>query len=205
MKESRPLHLKRSAMAAVTAALMFAAAVAGPAAAYTVISESGLVGNYSLPDSAGSPGATCAYGQEVPPNWAWLKWMKVRAPQAFAADRNSGARDQRRVSWQFKIQRAPYDMSEPWQTVATSVVQRRTAYEDQAAAFTPIQVNYNATTSQPGSENDLLRALVILKWYRPNGSVEGTVKLAPTNYRNKSPFGVNTTGNSWCQARVTSG
>lgn len=199
------MHLKRSMLAAMTAALMIGAAIAGPASAYNVISQTGAVGNYSMTDSSVSPGATCAYGQEVPPNWAWLKWMKVRAPQVFAADRNSGARDQRRVSWQFKIQRAPYDMSEPWQTTASSAVQRRIAYDNQAAAFTPMQVNYNATTSQPGSDDDLLRALVILKWYRPNGSVEGTVRLAPTYYRNKSPFGVNTGGNPWCQARVTSG
>lgn len=199
------MHLKRSALVAAAAALMIAATVAGPAAAYTVVSESGLHGNYALTDSSESPAGTCSYGQEVPPNWRWLKWMKIRAPQVFAADRNSGVRDQRRVSWQFKIQRSPFDMSEPWQTVATSAVQRRTAWDDQAAAFTAMKVYYNATTSEPGSDNDLLRGLVILRWYKPNGSVEGKVKLAPTYYRHMSGFGTNTSGNSWCQVRVTSG
>ncbi|MGI8929346.1 MAG: hypothetical protein ACR2H0_07785 [Candidatus Limnocylindrales bacterium] len=58
-----------------------------------------------MTDSAVSPSATCGYGPAEPPHdWAWLDWMKLRAPRVYAADRNAGVREQRRVSWQFKVQ-----------------------------------------------------------------------------------------------------
>ena len=199
------MHMKRSALVAATGALMFAAVIAGPAAAYTVVSESGTHGSYSITDSLTKPGATCRYGNGEPPNnWAWLDWMTVLAPRVFAADRNSSVRDHRQVSWQFKIQRTA-DNTTAWHTVASSAVQKATAWDNQAASFTSMKITYNAYTTATGSENDILRALVILKWYKPSGAVEGTVQLTPTHYLFKSEWGIATGGNPWCVARATEG
>lgn len=181
------------------------AAAAGPASAYTLVSETGMVGPYSLTESAESPAAKCGYGRQVPPNSAWFKWMKLRAPRVRAADRNSDLRDHRHVTWQFKIQRKIYDSPDPWQTVAASAVQGGTAYEDQAAPFSAMQVYYNARSHQQADDYYILRALVIIKWYRPGGAVEGTVRLTPTYYSGKMPWGTSTFGNDWCAAETTSG
>lgn len=199
------MHPRRSALAAATAALVCAMAFVAPAAAYTVVSESGTHGHYLITDSFTKQGATCSFGNGEPPyGWAWLDWMTARAPKVFAADRNSSVRDHRKVSWQFKIQRAPYNTT-AWQTVASSAVQKATAWDDQAASFSYMKITYDAHTTASGSENDQLRALIILKWYKPSGAVEGTVQLAPSYYRYISEWSTNTAGNEWCGVRATEG
>lgn len=194
-------------VAALALTLSASFALAGPAAAYTVISETGLVGEYSLNESAESPAATCGYGKEVPPNSAWFKWMKVRAPQVRAADRNSSVREHRHVTWQFKIQRRQYpaDSAAPWQTVASSNVQGATAYEDQNAPFTQMKVYWNARQYEQPADYYIARALVIIKWFKPGGGVEGTVKLTPTYYAGKTPWGTTTFSTDYCATETTSG
>ena len=174
---------------AVALALPFVLVSAGPTAAYQVLVENGLHGHYGLDDTYLVPGGTCKYGEIVYSNWAYLIWMKVKAPQVFAADRNSEMRDHRVVSWQFKLQRKRYEAT-TWKTIKSSAIQRMTAYEDQAAPFTALTINYDAENEDPSHDpngpNIIFRALVIIKWYKPDNSVEGTVKLIPDYYKTKS-------------------
>jgi hypothetical protein len=167
-----------------TMAFALAVAMAGPAAAYQVISEVGPHGHYDITDTIGTPGAKCSYGPQVYTNWAYLKSMKVYAPHVFAADRNSEKRDHRTVSWQFKLQRQSAGES-AWHTFKSSAKQTKVAYEDTMAPFTAMTITYNSENSDPdhvSGPNLYYRALVIIKWYKPDGSVESTVKLVPDYY-----------------------
>jgi hypothetical protein len=126
--------------------------------------------------------------------------MKVQPPQVFAADRNSDKREHRRVSWQFKIQASPGVSPQVWETVASSGKQSATAYEDAAAPFSFMQLAFNAKNLPNASENgDLMRALVVIEWYRPSGGAEGTAKLGLEYHKYKSPYGVRI-GQGWCVA-----
>jgi hypothetical protein len=172
------------AMALVTGLLV---AGAGSAAGTTFVGETGLLGNYYLADTDTTPAATCGYGNEVPPNGAWFKWMKVQPPTVYAADRDSGVIDHRRVSWQFKIQTRPYESTGSWKTVAVSEKQKAKAYENLAAPFTAMRVDWRPHHSDPVVFKHV-RALVIVKFYKPNGTVEGTAKFLVDWYKNKTPW-----------------
>ncbi len=158
-----------------------------PAAGTTFVSETGLLGNYYLADAESTPAAACGYGHEVPPNGAWFKWMKVQPPTVYAADRDSGVIDHRKVSWQFKLQIRRYDSTGKWKTVASSDVQKAKAYENLAAPFTAMRVDWKPHHSDPVIFKDL-RALVIIKFYKPNGKVEGTAKFIVDWYKRKEPW-----------------
>ena len=168
-------------------ALPFALAAAGPAAAYQIISEVGPHGNVWFDDTTMAPAGTCTYGDIQFSNVAYLVKMKVRAPHVFAADRNSDLRDHRVVSWQWNLQRKNMDAATPkWKVIKSSGVQRKTAYEDQQAAFTAMTIKYDSEARQDPNHNTpyvIYRAMVIVKWYKPNGDVESTVKIVPTYYK----------------------
>jgi len=180
---------------------------AGPALGYSVISQSGMVGPYSLIDTIEMPAGTCSYGDSQPPfDWAWLHWMKVRAPQVKAADRQPGVRDHRHVDWRIKIQRQLFGSSDPWETVAQSHIQKAQAYEDAAAPFSPIKLRYNAHVDIPNAEEYVYRAVVIIRWIKFGGTVEGTVRLTPTYYKMLTPFSPpHTGGGDYCGAISTAG
>jgi hypothetical protein len=173
---------------ALALALPFVLAAAGPAAGYQTVSETGMVGEIYLTDTMEMPAGTCTYGEKVYSNWAYLRWMKVRAPQVFAADRNASRRDRKQVSWQWKLQRMRSDET-TWRVIKSSAIQRGTAYEDQKAPFTAMQINYNSH-NEDLNHNAVhyvdFRALVIIKWFKGDGSLEGTVKLVPSWYRTMS-------------------
>jgi hypothetical protein len=172
--------------------------------AYTVISEAGLHGNYSLTESYAAPATKCAYGKQVPPNGAWFRFMRVAPPTVFAADRNSAIRDHRRVSWQFKIQVMPFSGG-LWQKVASSGIQKATAYEDLAAPFSAMKLYWKPSRTGPNAGALKVRTLIVIRWYKPGGAVEGTVKLTADYYYLKMPWGNTTSGATYCQDYVTSG
>lgn len=182
--------------------LPFVLATAGPASAYQVVYEDGLVGEYSFEDSSDKPGVWCGYSQQYPPNSAFFRWMKVRRPIVRAADRNAGVRDSRKVRWFWKLQRGTYPGS-AWTTVATSDKQTKIAYEDQAAAFTPLRIDRNTGTQ--ANELMIFRALVTIQFLKPNGAVEGTVRATLDWERRNQPWGYSTSNNGWCAQWVTSG
>ena len=177
--------MRRPSLVAILAALLFALSNVGSVAAYSVISENGPHGDVFLDDTLDTPAGTCNYGDVVYSNWAYFESMRVRAPQVFAADRSSTKRDHRAVSWQWKLQRKP-DTATKWKAIKSSEIQRDTAYEDQQASFSPMLINYNSEKEDPDHTSNSgvsFRALVIVKWYRGDGSVEATVKLVPSLYR----------------------
>lgn len=149
-------------------------AMAGPAAAFDVISSSGHTGDYGyLPsDDSSHPPGKCGYGAVQADGLAHLRWIKVIGPKIAARD-VTGGRDHQQASWQLKIQRSVH--GGPWKTVAHSGIQTKTTYDDVSADYTPMKVSVN------GKIDQIYRAIVILRWMR-NGNVEGTVKLHPTNY-----------------------
>jgi len=199
--------MRRTRLFVIAAMVAGLFANAGPALGYSVISESGMVGPYSLTDTSEMPAGTCGYGDPQPPyDWAWLHWMKVRAPQVYAADRKPGVRDQRHVDWRIRIQRHLFGSLDPWETVAQSHIQKALAYEDAAAPFTPIKLRYNANVNIPNNDSYVYRAFVIIRWIKFGGTVEGTVRLTPTYYRMKTPFSPPFTGGGdFCGAITTEG
>jgi hypothetical protein len=95
-----------------------------------------------------------------------------------------------------------------WTTVASSVVQKATAYEDAPAPLSALRAKYNAEAkldpNHSGSEA-IFRALVTIKWIKPSGAVEATVRVVPTYvYINDATY-LHTSSNGWCQAISTDG
>lgn len=180
------------AAAAALLAVLVAAAGALPAAGYSVISESGLVGPYTFAESEAAPRVRCRYGDFVADK-QYLQWMRVGPPTVLAADRDSGRRDSRMVGWRFLIQRLGTDLT-TWTTVARSPLQKARAYEDQAAALTAMKVHYSASDI-----NRQFRALVVINWYRPDGSIEGRVRLTPQYYQARFPDAVGPTFSDGCR------
>jgi len=197
----------RRAIGSLAIALAFVAqGLLQPAlvSAYTVISESGLHGNYWLTESAAAPATKCVYGKQVPPNGAWFRFMRVKPPTVFAADRNSAIRDHRRVSWQFKVQVMPFSGGS-WKKVASSGIQKATAYEDQAAPFSAMKVYWKPSRTGPNAGALKVRNLIVIRWYKPGGAIEGKVKLTADYYYLKMPWGNATSGQAYCQDYTTSG
>jgi hypothetical protein len=181
--------VRRLSLAAILAALAIGAG-AGPAAAYSTV-ETGLVGNYWYNnDSSGSPLAGCGYHDEGYTNWIWLDWVRVPAPIVYAADRNSeNDLESRRVSFQLKIQRHLFGSTDPWKVVASSPIQVKRAYENTKAPFSAIKLYFTPDKTLTNGQRGQFRAMVVLKFIKNNGVVEGTVKLWPSFYNKRSPYG----------------
>jgi hypothetical protein len=167
------------------------------------------VGEYSYSESSETPIATCGYaGPEGPDNWIWLNWVRVTAPTVTAADRNSATRDRRTVSFQLKIQRNTLGSGAPWSVVKSSRVQKAAAYDDQAAALSPIKLYFTPKKTIFNGQNAIFRAMVVVKWLKKDGSVEGTARIWPSYYRLNSrnystPYP--TTEDDYCSAINTDG
>ena len=198
----------RTAGVAGSIATLAIALLPNPAGAYGT-AESGLVGEYSYSESSDTPIATCGYAGPVgPSNWIWLNWVRVTAPTVRSADRNSETRDRRTVSVQLKIQRNTLGSSDPWSVVKSSHVQKATAYDDQAAALSPIKLYFTPKKTFFNGQNAIFRAMVLVKWLKKDGSVEGTAKIWPTYYRLNSPYYSKpypSTGDGYCAAIHTDG
>lgn len=162
-------NLNRSAVLATALGMVLLLSVGAPASAFQIMDSSGPYGDFGyLPaDDSASPAGKCGYSDVLADNYAHLRWVKVRGPEALARDVTPG-RDQQKTSWQLRVQRQQGGGA--WKTVAKSAVQSRTAYDDQSAAFDPIKVYVK------GSADQLWRGIVLIKWWR-NGAVEAWVKL----------------------------
>ncbi len=81
--------------------------MAAPVSAQVVVDSHGMTGDWGyLPaDDSSSPGAKCGYSAEHNDGFAYLRWIKVRAPRVTARDVTAG-QDQQKVSWQVIIQRS---------------------------------------------------------------------------------------------------
>lgn len=203
-----PRRRLRSAGLAGSTAVLALALLPAPAGAYGT-AESGLVGDYSYSESSDTPIASCGYAGPVgPSNWIWLNWVRVTAPTVRAADRNTQTRDRRTVSFQLKIQRNTFGSSDPWSVVKSSRIQKASAYDDQAAALSPIKLYFTPKKTNSNGHHAIFRAMVVVKWLKKDGSVEGTAKIWPTHYRINSPYYSKpypTRGDGYCSAVHTNG
>ena len=200
-------RLRTLGLPASTAALALAL-VTSPAVAYSV-SETGLVGEYSYSEGPDTPFATCGYAGPLwrDTNWIWFNWMRVTPPEVRTADRNSETRDRRTVSFQLKIQRTTIG-SGTWQVVKSSSIQKAPAWDDQAAALSPIKLFFTPKKTTFNGQNAMFRAMVLVKWFKRDGTVEGTVKMWPSYYRLNSPHNTKpypVTPDDYCCAISTDG
>ena len=152
---------------AVVISLLVASAPVGAAA---VVHESGSFGPYGFVDDLSSPdhaGALCKYtGSPID----WFRWMRVSAPQVYAANNNNTVREHRVVGWRVRLQRGT-SPGGPWKTTLTSPEERATAYDDTPAVLHPIFVKRQSDNTQL-----IYRALVVIRWYH-GGAVEGSAVL----------------------------
>lgn len=192
-------RLLKSVIPLALAAVVLAG-LAGPAAAYTIVSETGMIGSWSLTDTAATPGATCRYGAVQPPNHTYLRWVKVRPPVVYAADRSAEKIDRKKIVWFWRLQRKSLNGT-TWHTVGTSTRQSAFAYENQPAPFSASTIYENGSTNA----FSFYRALVVIRWVKANGTIEGAAKATVDYYRLKSPFGIRTSGGQFCGSLETSG
>jgi hypothetical protein len=189
---------------ALSIGLLAMLALASPVSAATVRKDTGVHGDWTVTDTnqLGSTGATCGYGQEFAPDFAYFRWMKARAPIVFATDSHPAQEDSQKVTWQFKIQRLN-GTNTPWITVATSSLQHARAYDDKQAPFTDMKLYWKGENAPGDGFSQVLRVLAIIKWYTPGGAVAGVVQYSVDNYSIKA-FGA-TYLVSFCSPEATAG
>ena len=165
---------------APVSAIVLSIVVAGAVAAD---GTTGQVGHYVFTDSASKPGATCVYnttgGSE-----AFLNSVVVRAPSVWWPDTSSSSNTQHgQVGWKAIVKEGSPGS---WSTIASSSVQKKTAYEDHPfhdpadkAPFTNLTVSFTS--------NKFMNYLVTVKvfWYRADGSVKGTATHDVVHYRDR--------------------
>ena len=200
---THPRHRLRSALFALPLALIAALLLSGQAAAIIYTHTTGEVGHWSFDDNSTTPGVTCNYGPTSDDNHYFMTNIKVIAPTVFAADRDPSKVDTRKVSWQFQIQRKLYPDGK-WKVIASSAVQKGTAKDNQAAPFTALTLNHDGHHAALDTDW-LVRVQVLIKWYKPNGAVEGTVLFRPSYYTVKTPDFSGVSSQHWCQEVETSG
>ena len=178
------MRMTRVATIAVLMSVTALLAMAGPAAAFQIVKQSGPHGDFgsqvSHSDSSSSPGARCGYSAADQNGNAFLRWIKVYHFLAGARDITSG-RDSQQISFQAFVQRQVNGGA--WKTVGKSAVQKATGYDDQSASFSDAKIYVHGTS---GSQS--FRALLTLKWWR-NGAVEGSVKVRLQYYSVKWTVG----------------
>jgi hypothetical protein len=154
--------------AARLAAMVFTmlAVLASPAAAFTVLNQTGSQGDYLVGDSSGDPGGRCGYGPENSHGVSKLVWVKVFAPAVEARDITAEV-DRQQVRWRAKIQLADSETG-PWTTVRRSPWEQDRAYEDQAADFHAVKLFHST------SGDRWYRAIVQIQWLH-GGAKEGGV------------------------------
>ena len=126
---------------------------------------------YMPADETDSPAGKCGYSAAHNDGFAYLRWIKVRAP-VVAARNVSANDDQQKVSWQVIVQRST---ASGWKTIKKSTTRTFTAYEFVPVNHDPIKVSFTAT------DDHNWRALIKIRWLR-HGSVEGWVKASITYY-----------------------
>ena len=146
---------------------------AGPASATTIIASHGMTADwgYMPADETDTPAGKCGYSAAHNDGFAYLRWIKVRAP-VVAARNVSANDDQQKVSWQVIVQRS---IASGWKTIKKSTTRTFTAYEFVPVNHDPIKVSFTAT------DDHNWRALIKIRWLR-HGSVEGWVKASITYY-----------------------
>jgi hypothetical protein len=157
-----------------------------PAAAATVKSTTGHVGDYAFQDDQNNTrGVDCVYETSKETHHGlkayWLNKLSIRGPKVYARD--NGGSSHQTVGWKYKIQTQPTSGgSAPWTTIYTSSVAKHSASIGSGYQFG------RRTWNAPESFNDVnVRVLVIVNWYKRSdpSTVDGTVKATYDYYHVK--------------------
>lgn len=111
-------------------ALTASLSVSPTALGYVETKTKGTVGEHSLTDTTGSPGAICAYQPSATPGVKKLKHIYVNAPHMKAI---AGASTEK-VGWRFVIQRIRYGTSQ-WKLFYRSPIWTASTNSSQDASF----------------------------------------------------------------------
>jgi len=171
VRHHRPLLVLASLVATLLVSVQ-------PAAAFSVLSSTGLTGPYSLADAAtpsGHQSVICYYRTAT----SKLDRIEVRHPQVKGRNRTVG-RDHQWDGWQFIVQHQT-PSGTTWQTIYASSFAKANAADNLAAAFT------NRTWVGPSDPTGKYRVLVVIRWYAPGSTsaIEGQVKLGDSYYESK--------------------
>ena len=183
---------------ALPMALVAALLLSGQAFAIIYTHQTGTIGAWSWTDTSTTPWVVCNYGPTLDNNHYFMTKIVVQPPAVYSV-----AAAPQQVSWQFQIQRKYYP-SGTWKVVDSSAVQKGTAHATVAAGFTQLKLKHNGHQAN-GDTNWTVRIQILVKWYKPNGSVAGTLLFRPSYYTITTPDFTGTGGQHWCQEIETSG
>lgn len=178
---SRSIGLARRLLAVPAVLLCLAVAGVAPVAAYDppFDNESGQHGHYDFVDyatTAHDGRIDCGYRKLSNGNRR-LSSFRVRPPRAWWSDQSSDTnREHGTIGWRFRIQQTTDPDDDPWTTVYSSTVQKRTGYEDHPGYSDADKAPFvTRTKSWSSSGTVYLRVKVTIYWYRGNGTVKGSV------------------------------
>ena len=178
------MHTKRVTMAVLGAVLAIGMSVASaiatePPPGYGV--HTGDVGLHWILDNPGPdpelPAVTCVYGGSEPR----LKRFRVRQPVMLP--NTSAGFNRQKIGWKAVVESAD-DPAGPWTAETSSGWTKATA----VAPF-PVDLAPKEVAPPSGAlTRDLYRVTYVLRWYRSDGSVDGTARHSATWYRATGPF-----------------
>lgn len=139
--------------------------------------QTGAIGGYYIKDSGSTVGVTCWY-QETSPNHHKLDHFTFKAPTATWPDQDAGNPNEHgKVAFSVWIQQANQPNVGPWSAVFKSSEQKTTIYESDGYRSLGTK-----TVSWHSSQDVYFRAIVWLRWIKPNGNTKGTLKHWMDNY-----------------------
>lgn len=166
-------------MPAVLVCLILAGAA--PATAYTPPGdkETGQHAHYDFVDYATTSHdgrIDCTY-RSLSSGSLRLKSFRVRPPRAWWYDTNSDTTHEHgTVGWRFRIQQTTDPDDDPWTTIYSSSIQKRTAHEDHPGYSDGDKASFTTRSkSWSSSKTVYFRIKVTVYWYRSSGSVKGSV------------------------------
>jgi hypothetical protein len=185
------------ALPALLACLLVAGV--GPAAAYDPPpdKETGQHGHYNFVDyqtTSHEGRVDCTYRTLSSGNRR-LTSFRIRPPQAWWYDTNSNTTQEHgTVGWRYRVQQTTDPDDDPWTTVYSSTVQKKTAYEDHPTYSSGDKAPFTTRTkSFSSSDTVYVRIKVTIYWYASNGSVKGYVdhwyNLYDASYGGTPAFG----------------
>jgi hypothetical protein len=158
-------------IAAVVASALVASVQ--PVFADKELGHTGTVGNHSLTDTAGDPGAVGKYRYYPSDGFGWLKRFRVDPPNVKAVAGESA----QTVGWRFTVERKVCGLGgcDIWRLRYTSPEQTAVTDDATNAAFTKMAVSVKVPCGHNCADaGAIYRINVKMIWHRPNGNVQGT-------------------------------
>ena len=168
-----------------------------PALADTERGHTGTVGQHSLQDYFGSPGATCRYGTVPDDNDLKLRRIVVRPPLMRAVKGKTA----QTVGWRFTVQRRVQGIGGATDWVNRYTSPEMTAITDDThdAALSKASIRVRPGGRTAGGVYQY-RVLVTMLWHRADGSVQGKARHRVDNYALASDIGLTDVRSGNCDA-----